>query len=41
MRVDEESMAEETDKKPVAKLAMTPQDLRFLKSLRIATDDVE
>ena len=30
-----------TDKKPVARLSMTPQDVRFLKSLRIATDDSE
>jgi hypothetical protein len=25
----------------VARLTMTPQDVRFLKSLRIATDDIE
>jgi hypothetical protein len=37
--VDQESLTEEADKKPVARLAMTPQDVRFLKSLRIATDD--
>ena len=41
IQVDQESMTEETDKKPVARLAMTPQDVRFLKSLRIATDDME
>jgi hypothetical protein len=32
---------EENDRKPVARLAMTPQDVRFLKSLRIATDELE
>jgi hypothetical protein len=34
---------EESDggKRPVARLTMTPQDVRFLKSLRIAADDVE
>ena len=41
IQVDQESMAEEADKKPVARLTMTPQDLRFLKSLRIATDETE
>ena len=42
IQVDQESMEEpEREKKPVTKLAMTPQDLRFLKSLRIATDDME
>ena len=41
IQVDQESMAEDADKKPVARLAMTPQDVRFLKSLRIATDDEE
>ena len=41
IQVDQESMAEETDRRPVARLAMTPQDVRFLKSLRIATDDSE
>jgi len=41
IQVDQESMAEEGDKKPVARLSMTPQDVRFLKSLRIATDDTE
>ena len=41
IQVDQESLQEESDKKPAAKLAMTPQDVRFLKSLRIATDDVE
>jgi hypothetical protein len=34
---------EESDKekRPGARLTMTPQDVRFLKSLRIATDDME
>ena len=41
IQVDQESMEEPEREKPVAKLAMTPQDLRFLKSLRIATDDME
>ena len=41
IQVDQESLAEETDKKPVARLTMTPQDVRFLKSLRIAADDAE
>ena len=41
IQVDQESMTEETEKKPVARLTMTPQDVRFLKSLRIATDDGE
>ena len=41
IQVDQESLAEETEKKPVARLTMTPQDVRFLKSLRIATDDGE
>jgi len=41
IQVDQESFSEESERKPVAKLAMTPQDLRFLKSLRIATDDSE
>jgi hypothetical protein len=40
--VDQESMQEtEMERKPVARLTMTPQDVRFLKSLRIATDDIE
>ena len=39
IQVDQESLVEEAEKKPVARLAMTPQDVRFLKSLRIATDD--
>jgi hypothetical protein len=34
-------MDQEPEKKPVARLTMTPQDVRFLKSLRIATDDIE
>jgi hypothetical protein len=41
IQVDQESMTEESEKKPVARLTMTPQDVRFLKSLRIATDDTE
>jgi len=41
IQVDQESFLEENDKKPAPKLAMTPQDVRFLKSLRIATDDTE
>ena len=41
IQVDQESLAEEAEKKPVARLTMTPQDVRFLKSLRIATDDGE
>jgi len=41
IQVDQESLAEESDRKPGARLAMTPQDVRFLKSLRIATDDPE
>jgi hypothetical protein len=39
--VDQESFEHDADKRPVARLAMTPQDVRFLKSLRIATDDPE
>ena len=41
IQVDQESLAEENEKRPVARLAMTPQDVRFLKSLRIATEDSE
>ena len=41
IQVDQESMEQETDKRPMARLTMTPQDVRFLKSLRIATDDIE
>ena len=41
IQVDQESFLEENDKKPAPRLTMTPQDVRFLKSLRIATDDVE
>ena len=42
IQVDQDSFHEaETEKRVVAKLAMTPQDIRFLKSLRIATDDSE
>src|SRR5215469_3978015 len=41
IQVDQDSFNEpEPEKRPVAKLAMTPQDIRFLKSLRIATDDI-
>jgi hypothetical protein len=39
--VDQESFDHDPDKKPVARLTMTPQDVRFLKSLRIQTDDLE
>jgi hypothetical protein len=31
----------EVERKPAARLTMTPQDVRFLKSLRIAKDDIE
>ena len=41
IQVDQESMDQDTEKRPVARLTMTPQDVRFLKSLRIATDDLE
>jgi hypothetical protein len=41
IQVDQESLAEEAEKRPVARLTMTPQDVRFLKSLRISTDDTE
>jgi hypothetical protein len=41
IQVDQESMGEDSDKKPMARLTMTPQDVRFLKSLRIATEDGE
>jgi hypothetical protein len=34
-------MDQDTDKRQPSRLAMTPQDVRFLKSLRIATDDIE
>jgi hypothetical protein len=39
--VDQESFDQDGEKRPVARLTMTPQDVRFLKSLRIATDDLE
>jgi hypothetical protein len=39
--VDQESLDQDSDKRIVARLTMTPQDVRFLKSLRIATDDLE
>ncbi len=41
IQVDQESMEQDSDKRTVAKLAMTPQDVRFLKSLRIATEESE
>ena len=42
IQVDQESLEEaEVERKPAARLTMTPQDVRFLKSLRIATDDIE
>ena len=43
IQVDQDSFheAEPSEKRAVAKLAMTAQDIRFLKSLRIATDDIE
>jgi len=42
IQVDQDSFNEgEPERKAVAKLAMTPQDIRFLKSLRIATEDSE
>jgi hypothetical protein len=41
IQVDQDSLAEDSEKKPVARLAMTPQDVRFLKSLRISTDEGE
>ena len=42
IQVDQDSFNEpDLDKKPVTKLAMTPQDIRFLKSLRIATEEIE
>ena len=41
IQVDQESLEQESEKRPVSRLAMTPQDVRFLKSLRIATDDLE
>ena len=42
IQVDQDSFNEpDLERKAVAKLAMTPQDIRFLKSLRIATEDPE
>jgi hypothetical protein len=42
IQVDQESFHEtEPEKRDVARLAMTPQDIRFLKSLRIATEESE
>ena len=42
IQVDQDSFHEaEPERRAVAKLAMTPQDIRFLKSLRIATEEIE
>ena len=42
IQVDQDSFNEpDLERRTVAKLAMTPQDIRFLKSLRIATEDPE
>ncbi len=42
IQVDQDSFHEpDLERRSVAKLAMTPQDIRFLKSLRIATEDPE
>jgi hypothetical protein len=41
IQVDQESMEQEPEKKAAPRLTMTPQDVRLLKSLRIATDDIE
>ena len=41
IQVDQESLEQESEKRPATRLTMTPQDVRFLKSLRIATDDLE
>jgi hypothetical protein len=41
IQVDQESLEQEPERRPVARLTMTVQDVRFLKSLRIATDDIE
>ena len=42
IQVDQDSFHEpDLERRAVAKLAMTPQDIRFLKSLRIATEDPE
>jgi len=41
IQVDQESIDQESDKRPASRLSMTPQDVRFFKSLRIATDDME
>ena len=42
IQVDQDSFQEpDLERRAVAKLAMTPQDIRFLKSLRIATEDPE
>ena len=39
--IDQESMEQDAEKKLVPRFSMTPQDVRFLKSLRIATEDME
>jgi len=36
LQVDQDSMEQQPEKRPAARLTMTPQDVRFLKSLRIA-----
>src|ERR1700674_2088200 len=41
IQVAQESFLEENDRKPAPRLAMTPQYVRFLKSLQITTDDEE
>ncbi len=42
IQVDQDSFHEsEQERKPSSRLAMTPQDIRFLKSLRIATEELE
>jgi hypothetical protein len=42
IQVDQDSFHEpDLERRAVAKLAMTPQDIRSLKSLRIATEDPE
>ena len=41
IQVDQESMEQESEKRPSTRLTMTPQDVRFLKSLRIQADDIE
>jgi len=42
IQVDQDSFNDpDLERRAVAKLTMTPQDIRFLKSLRIATEDPE